>query len=186
MPNDLLSGVVDFVPDVIPSDEAPETSHELSCEVCGKELHYAGRGRKPKRCDEHKKGGGTTRRSRSENIGKNEQLAAQAAEALVQVNTLAEMGARFGKMEYTAEALSTAKEAFREQVFEALKTDPELCKLILRGGVQSARIQLLIAYGMLASVVVPVAAMEIKAKREAAKEANGEDRPANAGTTSAA
>lgn len=37
------------------ADETPSLSDfEYACEVCGVELFYAGRGRKPKRCEEHK------------------------------------------------------------------------------------------------------------------------------------
>lgn len=39
---------------VFPSDRKPNRGDDLTCEVCGKELTYSGRGRKPKRCDEHK------------------------------------------------------------------------------------------------------------------------------------
>lgn len=34
-----------------------QTSTDLACEVCGTPLVYAGTGRKPKRCDEHKRSG---------------------------------------------------------------------------------------------------------------------------------
>jgi hypothetical protein len=47
-------------------DSAPLSKDgvELSCEICGVELIYAGRGRKPSRCKDHKKGssGGSTPR----------------------------------------------------------------------------------------------------------------------------
>lgn len=36
-----------------PSQQSPQ--YEYSCEVCGTELHYGGRGRKPRFCDEHKR-----------------------------------------------------------------------------------------------------------------------------------
>lgn len=169
---------------LVPRDEAPQGTHELVCRVCGEPLEYGGRGRKPTLCDKHK--GTPGGKSRADAIGKNEQLAAQAATALMQVNSLAEMGLRFGKLPMTAEAMAMAKESFKEQVFEALKTDPELCKTILKGGIQSGRIALIIAYAMLASVVAPVATMEIKERRRVAMErAESEDRSSVAGTTSA-
>lgn len=44
-----------FVEDV-PEKGNPVSSSEFTCEVCGTDLVYSGRGRKPKRCDEHKRG----------------------------------------------------------------------------------------------------------------------------------
>ena len=41
-------------PDGFPPDEPPPASDDPSCLECGKPLIYAGRGRKPKWCDEHK------------------------------------------------------------------------------------------------------------------------------------
>lgn len=53
---DVPEGVQDMLPEM-PSDDVPPVSDfEYSCEVCGVELTYGGRGRKPKRCAEHKTG----------------------------------------------------------------------------------------------------------------------------------
>lgn len=49
------SGTPDDPPNFDPPDDPPPSSGgELACEVCGVPLHYGGRGRKPKRCDDHK------------------------------------------------------------------------------------------------------------------------------------
>lgn len=48
-----------FVDDV-PEKGNPVSSSDFQCEVCGTDLVYSGRGRKPKRCDEHKRGRSTT------------------------------------------------------------------------------------------------------------------------------
>lgn len=156
---------IDYVSVEVPTDEAPETTHELSCEVCGRELVYSGRGRKPKYCDEHKKsssGSGTSRKS----LGGNERLAAQATEALISIHDLGRLGLRFAGLPETADTILRAEDEFRERAYSALITDPGLCRIILRGGVNSGRVALIIAYGMLASAVVPVAVLEIKIRKE--------------------
>lgn len=59
---------VGFVRETMSDDIPPTTEDDLTCEVCGKPLIYGGRGRKPTRCDEHKRNkatGGGTRRSNS-------------------------------------------------------------------------------------------------------------------------
>lgn len=154
------------VPDITP-DETPESTHELSCETCGKELTYSGRGRKPKFCDEHKKSSGGV--SKRKSLGKNDQMAAQAAEALVQMNGIAAIGIMMFGLPLTATALKNAEDTFREQAYSALLTDPALCATILRGGTASGKVALLIAYGMLGAAVAPVGIMEFKEKREQAR-----------------
>lgn len=150
----------------IPTDEgkdlAPESTHEHSCIVCGKELHYAGRGRKPRYCEEHKKGGNRTGAPRKTG---NETLAAQATETLMMGNTLIAIGLRAGKMPLTAEALEIAKDGFREQVYLSLMADPALCRTILKGGSAGARVSLILAYASLASIIVPTAMMELQVRR---------------------
>lgn len=59
-----MTATLEFtVPDGF-ADEAPNlkaaATPEYACEVCGKELIYGGRGRKPTRCDEHKRNAGKT------------------------------------------------------------------------------------------------------------------------------
>lgn len=167
--SDTLIDVPPFSDGVIP-DVAAVTPPELACEVCGKELIYGGRGRKPKRCDEHRKSPGTKRA----NMGQNTALAGQAAEALCQINGLAALGLMVARLPVTAETLQNAQEGFREQAYNALLTDPALCKTILKGGTASGKIALLIAYGMMGAAVAPAGIIEVKlraAERAAAKEA---------------
>jgi hypothetical protein len=150
-------------------DEAPPSSFEYACEVCGKELLYGGRGRKPKFCDEHKKGGAG--KSVSRRGGGNLQLATQAADALVQLNSLCAMGLMLAHLPQTASTLAGTEEGFREQAISALLTDPALCKSILKAGTTSGKVSLLIAYAMLAGAVVPVGVVEFKERQETIKAA---------------
>lgn len=164
----------DAVPLDIPQgdkDEAPTLDEVLSCEVCGTALTYSGRGRKPKRCPEHRKSSGKPAVTRA---ATNDKLAAQATEALVQINRLTGFGARVLGLPSTGEMIAFAEDTFREQAHAALLTDPALCKQILSAGQVSAKFSLALAYAMLGAQVAPVAMLEIKAKREAKVAENDE------------
>lgn len=176
------------IPTGVP-DEAPPTRYEYSCEVCGKELKYSGRGRHPTKCDEHKKGGSSKSGLRTNRLGKNEELAAQAAYALSQLNGLIAVGLKMSGLEVTAEAIDEARPAFRENAQEALVTDPELCRTILKAGTSSGKVALVMCYAMFLGAVVPVGVMEYKLKRAEKREReeidNGTGTP-HEGATSAA
>lgn len=145
----------------LPEDVSPGS--EFHCLTCGKPLEYAGRGRKPKYCAEHRRGG--ARKQTKASTVKNERLASQATDALMQINGLAAFLAHLTGLPMTAEAINNAEPGLREQVHNALITDPDLCAAILKGGTQSARVSLILAYGMFGISVAPVAALEIKARK---------------------
>lgn len=157
-------------------DVAPDTTHELTCKVCGTELRYGGRGRKPVYCDVHKPSrGGGAKTASVVGSKKNEQLAAQATEALVQYNSLIAMGLMLAQMPATASAIAEREESFRIQTLNALRGDPALCQRILKTGETSAKLMLIVAYGSLAGSVAPYAAAELKEKKEAREAARYED-----------
>src|SRR4051812_735497 len=122
----MTAGIIDvpsFSDEKVPQDESAVDDGGLHCDVCGVPLTYSGRGRKPKKCELHKKSGGTGKRVATGN----DKLAAQATEVLVQINTIAGTFALYvGKMPATAGAIDTAEDAFREQVYSALLADPDL------------------------------------------------------------
>ena len=162
--------------DVAVPDEKPPTQYEYACGTCGVELTYAGKGRKPKWCDEHKPGRSSTGPKRSS--GQNAQLAAQASEALSQINGLIAMGLFLAQMPDTSSALADRESVFRDQAYAALLTDPALCRLILKAGTTGGKISLAIAYAMLGASVAPVGIMEYRSN----KAARDEDRSGYAGT----
>lgn len=145
------------------NDVIPETDTvEYPCVICGREAGpYSGRGRKPRYCPDHKK----STKSVGRKAPKNDALAAQAADALVQVNRMAAFGATVIGYEDTGDALRSAQDEFRNAAHAALVTDEELCRAILRGGALSARLSLLLTYGMMISVVGPVAVHEYRTRR---------------------
>lgn len=147
----------------IPQDDSPHDGP--SCVVCGTALEYSGRGRKPKYCDEHKRS--VSRTNVRASTPKNDRLAAQATDALMQINGLGALVCMLSGMPMTATAITGAEEGLREQVKAALITDPDLCNKILSAGTHSAKISLVIAYGMFAAAVLPVGIMEFKQNKEA-------------------
>lgn len=100
----------------------------------------------------------------------NANLAGAATQALLQVNSFAAFGGRLLGYDATAEAIDNAKDEFQAMVYDALLLDQELCKWIMRGGTNSGKIALVMAYLMLGAAVVPVATIEYKAKKAAKEE----------------
>lgn len=171
--------VLDFTDAVIP-DTVPDLSDiEYPCSVCGEESGpYGGRGRKPTKCSKHKKA--TSGNSSPRVTGNAQNLAAQATGVLVQLNGMIALGISALGLFQTGGAIASANEQFEAQAYQALLTDPELCKLILKSGGKSAKLSLLIAYGGMGMTVGPTAVMELKerkaireAKREAEENATG-------------
>jgi hypothetical protein len=160
-----ISFVDTIVPEIAKLDVIPEVSDiEYPCVICGKEAGpYSGRGRHPKKCTEHR----TTQVNKGTRVtGTNATLASQATEALCQINGFLTIGAMFAGMPATAGAITAAEDGFREQTYNALLTDPDLCRSILKAGVKSGKIALLISYLMLGAAVMPIAVLEFKAKQQ--------------------
>jgi hypothetical protein len=150
-----------------PADEAPEGLGPF-CEVDGCDnplASYSGRGRKPKRCEEHK---GARAKSTSSGAT-NAKLARQAAEVLAQLNSMLGLGAMFLGYPMTASAIGNTEDKFIDLAASALETDPGLCRVILRAGTKSARVGLAMAYAQLGMALAPVIVMEYKARVAAAE-----------------
>jgi hypothetical protein len=167
--------VMDFADAVIPPDTIPATSDvDYPCRECGKESGpYGGRGPKPKYCIDHKKGSRGASPRAGKVTGAPANLAAQATGVLVQLNGMMALGLMALGFIDTAGAIAGANGTFEEQAYQALMTDTELCKLILKGGVKSAKISLSLAYVGMGVAVVPTAVNEMrekKAERDAKRE----------------
>ena len=161
--------MIDFLDTALPeADSIPEVSDvEYPCEVCGKESGpYGGRGRKPTKCTEHRKvKNGSVRRV----TGNASNLAVQATEVLSQLNGMVAIGLMALGLNNTASAIAAGNDTFAERAHAALLTDTDLCRLILKGGVKSAKISLAIAYAGLGVGVVPVAVTELQERRAEAQ-----------------
>ena len=165
-----------FTPDA--DQPPPSFLPENTCAVDGCEnpvAEWAGRGRRPTKCETHRgKSSGTVTPSRKTG---NEKLAMQAATVLAQGNTLFAVVLRFGipgvgKLPTSADMLTDdeIKSEFIEAAATALETDPGLCRLILRGGMQSAKWSLALAYLSMFGKVAPVMIAEAAMQREHARQ----------------
>jgi hypothetical protein len=154
---------VDLKPDLAPPNL--DFDSEYPCVVCGKEAGpYGGRGPKPKYCDEHKKG---ARKVNGTIVPKNSngKMAGQAADALVQLNSFLISFTMLIGYKETASAMAERNDAFREQAFNALLTDPVLCSQILKAGTTSGKLALSLTYGMFLAGTMPYAVEEHKVKK---------------------
>jgi hypothetical protein len=95
-----------------------------------------------------------------------ESQARSAAALLARGNSLVAFSIGLMGMPLTAEQVAEANEQFEEQAYQALLTDPILCRKILSGGAMSGKVALILAYGMLGASVAPTAVKEIRAHRE--------------------
>lgn len=159
-----------FAPVDIPDqlDTAPVTEDVTNpCEDCGRQIDvpYGGRGRRPKKCSSCKPAKGTTRTKAPGTRGSNATLAEQATEALWQINGMVAFLAMIAQMPMTAGAIQEREQSFREMCYNALLTDPGMCRFILKAGTNSAKISLTVCYGMFFAAILPTAAIELKAKK---------------------
>lgn len=158
-------------------DTAPETFDrpvEYPCDVCGQEAGpYVGRGPKPKLCRAHK-AQSKAKTAPGKVTGKDASVAAQATQVLLQLNGMVAIGMMAMGLHRTASAFASANDGFEAQAYAALTTDPDLCRLILKGGVKSAKISLGMAYVGLGMAAVPVAVEEIREKKAAREAARAE------------
>lgn len=151
-------------------DEIPEVDNTRYCGApdCGVPLpEHTGRGRKPTRCEEHRKRSGVKRVASTTS---NTKLAGDAVEVLSQINSLLTAGMFVTGFPESASALASTDETFRAQAHAALLTDPDLCRVIVRGGGLSGKVMLAFAYGGMLMSAAPVMLTEWREKR-AAKQA---------------
>jgi hypothetical protein len=168
---DSLDSAFNFEDAELPTDSIPVVADvEYPCEVCGNESGpYSGRGRKPKRCGNHK-------RQKASNVkvtGATSNLAAQAAKTLVQVNGLLSLMAAALRLFGTSSAIAGYQDTFEQQAYSALLTDPVLCRTIVQAGGRSSKLALGMCYVGMGMAVGPIAAEEVKAlkaARDAARE----------------
>lgn len=152
------------------ADSTPVVENDNPCKKCGRviDVPYGGRGPHPKFCSNCKSASkGTTRSKGPGTKGNAATLAGQAVEALWQINGMGALIAMIAGFHGTAQAIRDREDVFRQMAYDALVTDPDMCRVILRGGVQSSKLTLIMCYGMFAAGIGPVFLMELKAKKEA-------------------
>ena len=170
--------MIDFLEASVPDmDEAPPLADVTDpCKKCGRQIDvpYGGRGPRPKFCSTCKNTGGVKRQT-PRITGKDQSLAAQATSVLVQLNSMIALGAAALGLFRTGGAIVNANEGFEAAAYQALLTDPELCKAIMRGGAKSGKVALGLAYGGMAMAVIPTAAEEVREKKAVRDAKRAED-----------
>lgn len=156
---------VDATPLIMPPgrDEAPPATGP-TCETCGVELVYAGRGRPPRRCPEHRKERTKTRITDAPiptaptSLG----VAGKAARVLGSYNGIVAIGLHIAGLPETSKYIVQCNPTFEEQVAAALASDEKLAKRILGSGQTTALAGLAFAYGPLAFTAVMMARAELR------------------------
>ena len=90
-----------------------------------------------------------------------------AASLLARMNTLVVFSLTAAGLPATGAAIAQGNQDFETMAYEALLTDPALCRKILSAGATSGKTALVMAYGMLTISVIPVAKSEIEARKAA-------------------
>jgi hypothetical protein len=163
-----------FIPDPVQPDASPEFAATCAFPGCANEVaEYAGRGRRPTKCTDHLNVS-STKQAPSRNLtGKQpSRLAYQAANSLATGNTIVGVLLGIIGMKVSGELL-TDKELraeFVEAAAQALDSDPDFCRTILKGAGGGAKVALLIAYGTVFGNVAPVMMAEAAIKREERKQ----------------
>jgi hypothetical protein len=114
---------------------------------------------------------GGTRVASGSTPARSEKLARQATAVLMQVNGFIIMGAILASMMETAGKLTERTPVFEDQIYNALVLDPAMCEQILKTGVKSGKVMLLIAIVTHAVAVMPTAVVEFKEQRQLAEAA---------------
>jgi hypothetical protein len=135
-----------------PTDDPIADAPEFACEVCGKELTYAGRGRKPRFCEEHRKGGASKIGASARRGGSKDVEAACAA--LDSWYSMLTMGLMLGRAPQSANLLAESTETLKEKNRTYLAQAPALAKRIADMGKTSATYGFFSAQAM---VLLPVA-----------------------------
>jgi hypothetical protein len=91
------------------------------------------------------------------------------------MNMLLGLGLFTAGLERTAESIKEANEQFEVMAYEALQTDPQLCRKILGAGANSGKAGLVMAYVMLGASAFPPMRDEIKEVRARKADDNADE-----------
>ena len=167
---------IDELPDSPPVTDDLDDS-EFRCSECNRALTYSGRGRKPSRCSPNndgdpdcygKRGGNSSASGRKDAT---DRLANQAAKVLATVNAAVGTAGLFVGFHATAGAIAESNDEFEANAREALRLDPALSRMILRGGQNGGKLALIVAYVMFGASVIPAIQTDMAKKRAARQEA---------------
>jgi len=165
--------VADIPEDSIPSDTTPSDNGDLACEVCGKPLVYAGRGRKPRFCEDHRKSG-----SSSGSAGMRARRSNRDVEAAMAALDAAHTGLTFGLMLVSPTAASMWEEGrpslnARNQTI--LEGDPALAKRLANMAAKGGTGALIISHLVAVVPVLGVARQDMRLRRAERMAANASE-----------
>ncbi len=160
------TSILEFKDADIPADEATETVTDsgLYCETCGKPIPYAGRGRKPRYCDEHRKG---TRASTNMRTPRASGSVDQAVGTLDNIYATLTAGFMMFGLNDSASSLAGSREYLASQNKMFLDKDPALVKAINKAGAAGGRVGFFAVQIMTLGPVIGLAMTEIRARRSA-------------------
>lgn len=130
----------DRPPDADPDDDV-EVSSDLVCEVCGTGLFYSGRGRKPKRCEEHK-----VQRASAATPGRRAGADVEAALAVLDGMYQGVTMALFMVSSAAASTWSSNAEMLQAQNRLILTADRELTKKVNKAGAAGGQTAFILAH----------------------------------------
>ena len=164
-----------------PPDDAPDAP--LTCEVCGTPLHYAGRGRKPRFCDEHKssssKSSGSTGTSRPRGSVSDKELA-QACENLAAVYDIACMPLAILSPNAANLWIQNASK-LNQQNRQTLANNKELVRKINSAGQRGGSFAFILTHVIAVAPVVAVLASDARGAAARARAARAEEEAAYGG-----
>lgn len=115
----------------------------------------------------HGKRGGSPRSSSGKVSTRNETQARTAAALLAQMNLIVVMALQASNLDKTAASIAESNAMFEQMAFNALATDPALCRKILGAGAVSGKAGLIMAYAVLGVSAVPAIRTEIQERKAA-------------------
>lgn len=155
-------------------ETSPPESTDLACEVCGTPLVYAGRGRKPKRCAEHKSSGSSAGSLGGPRGGAGRGSASVEQAVATLGNLYDAVGLAFllaSTEDYPAATIWTAQvPELQTRNRQILQGDPELVKAINRLGVKGGKFAF--AAAQIAALTPPLMVASVSLReRQAARTA---------------
>jgi hypothetical protein len=158
--SDLSKLAAETVP--VPEDDA---APEYACETCGKELHYGGRGRHPRFCEEHKPRGASNISTRKSSAKGD---VAAALSALDMMYDLLGMGFLVVGAHDAADLFKESREQLKEKNESYLSNDAALAKSLAKLGRTGGRYAFATAQIATVGPVLILATGEVTQRRRAA------------------
>lgn len=169
IPADAFLGFVDTPPD----KGNPTVTSDLTCEVCGTGLVYSGRGRKPRFCEEHKRGSSSGSKSPGRRSG------ATVERAIIELGALygfAGQGIKFIDRD-AGELVYQQRDKLAESYRMLLETNSRFRKLFADLEGKAAWLPIIAVHGDLIANIMIMRAIR-KAQPEPEPEPESESEPA--------